>query len=164
MRPASTERLRFGQWSPEDFDLAWSLWGDPEVTRLFGGPFSREQVQARLDKEIANAATCGYQYWPIFLVETGEFVGCCGLRPERDIQAVGFHLRPPHWGRGYAPEASRSVIAFAFETLGTTELFAGHHPDNVRSKRVLESLGFEYTHHQLYPPTGLQHPGFRLRR
>lgn len=164
MIPQPTERLRFREWSPDDFELAWSLWGDPDVTRLFGGPFSREQVQARLDREIANAATLRIQYWPIFLRENDAFVGCCGLRPERDIYALGFHLRPPYWGRGYAPEAARAVIAFAFDTLGAAQLFAGHHPENTRSKRVLESLGFAYSHHQLYPPTGLQHPGYLLGR
>ena len=56
---------------------------------------------------------------------------------------------------------SRAVIAHAFAT-GAKALFAGHHPDNASSRSVLEKLGFRYTHHELYPPTGLQHPCYRL--
>lgn len=164
MHPQPTARLRFREWSPDDFALAWSLYGDLEVTRLFGGPFSREQVQARLDREIANLAARRVQYWPMFLVENGDFVGACGMRPEGDIHALGFHLRPAHWGRGYATEAARAVIDYAFGPLGAEVLFAGHHPENERSKRALESLGFTYWRHNLYPPTGLQHPGYLLRR
>jgi RimJ/RimL family protein N-acetyltransferase len=48
--------------------------------------------------------------------------------------------------------------------LGAASLFAGHHPDNAASKHALERLGFRYTHHELYPPTGLEHPGYELVR
>ena len=56
------------------------------------------------------------------------------------------------------------MIAHAFGSLGVTALFAGHHPDNHGSRRTLEKLGFRYTHHELYSPTGLEHPGYELRR
>jgi RimJ/RimL family protein N-acetyltransferase len=164
MHPESTQRLRFREWSPHDFELAWQLYGDIEVTRLFGGPFSREQVQQRLDREIGNLTKLRVQYWPMFLIDNDDFVGCCGLRPHGEIYALGFHLRPAHWSRGYATEAARAVIDYAFTTLGATTLFAGHHPQNAPSKRALEGLGFEYWQHSLYEPTGLQHPGYLLRR
>lgn len=28
--------------------------------------------------------------------------------------------------------------------------------------KLLDKLGFEFTHHELYPPTGLDHPSFIL--
>ncbi len=43
-----------------------------------------------------------------------------------------------------------------------TGLMAGHHPKNASSQRVLEKLGFRYTHDELYPPTGLQHRSYLL--
>ena len=55
-------------------------------------------------------------------------------------------------------------MRYAFDRLVATELSAGHHPANVASRSVLEKLGFRYTHDQLYPPTGLQHPTYRLTR
>lgn len=160
-----TERLGFCCWSRADMDLAMGVWGDPEVTRLIGGPFSREQVAKRLAREIATMRSHGVQYWPIFLLATGEHVGCCGLRPykaEERIYETGVHLRKAYWGQGYALEATRAVMAYAFDTLGVKALFAGHHPANASSRRVLEKLGFRYTHDEFYPPTGLHHPSYML--
>ena len=163
-----TPRLGFRLWSDVDGALAMSLWGDPNVTQLFGGPFSAGEIVARLEREIAQQANHGVQYWPIFLLDSGEFVGCCGLRPypsaERQgtIYELGFHLRPQFWGRGLAIEAARAVIAFAFEDLSATSLFAGHHPDNAASARLLEKLGFRYEHDEFYPPTGREHPSYVL--
>lgn len=104
------------------------------------------------------------QYWPMFALKDSEFVGCCGLRPYKETLELGFHLRPEYWGRGLAEEAARGVIAYAFYGLRMEVLFAGHHPENRASKRVLEKLGFGYTHDEVYPPTGLMNPGYLLRR
>ena len=160
-----SERLGFRSWSDADMDLAMALWGDPEVTRLIGGAFSREQVQERLSREIATMQSHGIQYWPVFLLTTGEHVGCCGLRPyksEEGICEIGIHLRRAFWGQGYALEATRAVIKYAFKILGVKGLFAGHNPANETSRRLLEKLGFRYTHDEYYPPTGLNHPSYLL--
>jgi RimJ/RimL family protein N-acetyltransferase len=161
-----TRRLGFRRWSENDFDLAQALWGDPEVTRLIGGPFSSEQVRQRLSREIVSFNEHGIQYWPIFLLATGDHVGCCGLRPykvEDRVYELGFHVRKAHWRQGYALEAARTVIDYAFAALAATALFAGHNPANEPSRDLLLKLGFQYTHDEYYPPTGLQHPSYLLR-
>lgn len=160
-----TERLGFGRWAKEDLALASALWGDPKVTGLLGGPFTADQVAERLAKEIVSMAACNVQYWPIFLLENGEHVGCAGLRPyqvEVGIYELGFHLRREYWGRGLAQEGALAVVHFGFETLGVKALFAGHHPANAASRRILTKLGFEYVRDEYYPPTGLEHPSYRL--
>ena len=160
-----TQRLAFRAWSPDDFPLAHSLWGDLNVTRLIGGPFSEEQVRQRLAKETASLRTNGVQYWPVFLLEDGDFAGCCGLRAyrnEKKILELGFHFRPAYWGQGLAVESARAVIKLARESLKAEGLFAGHHPDNQASRRVLEKLGFHFTHDEFYPPTGKMHRCYRL--
>ncbi len=160
-----TERLGFGRWTLDDLPLAIALWGDPEVTRLLGGPFSEERIKERLSREIDTMTRAGVQYWPIFWIETGDFVGCAGVRPykpEARILELGFHLRPAYWGKGLAAEAGSAVIKFAFTELGSAGLFAGHHPLNLASQRVLEKLGFQQTYEELYPPTGLMHPSYLL--
>jgi RimJ/RimL family protein N-acetyltransferase len=85
---------------------------------------------------------------------------CQLLRPyksEEGICELGFHFRPQHWGQGVAVEAARAVIHHASESLKARALFAGHHPDNQASARVLEKLGFEFTHEEIYAPTGKTH-------
>jgi [ribosomal protein S5]-alanine N-acetyltransferase len=160
-------RFGFRHWTKEDLPLALAVWGDSAVTRFVGGPFSPEQVAQRLDREIASQDNYGLQYWPIFLLEAGEHVGCAGMRIynlEEKIYAMGFYLRPKFWGQGFSTEAGRAVISYAFDALGASALFAGHHPENAASKKVLAKLGFQFTHKQLYPPTGLEHDSYLLKR
>jgi len=93
-----TSRLGFRRWREDDVDLAVGLWGDLEVTKLFDGrgALSRNQVKERLFQELAHERKFKVQYWPVFLLESGEHVGACGLRPyeiDRKIYEIGFHLR-----------------------------------------------------------------------
>lgn len=162
-----TPRLGFRCWTSEDFDLAWGLWGDHQVTRLIDarGALSPQQVQEKLEYEIAQEKQIGLQYWPIFLIDSGDHVGCCGLRPydpQRHILEIGFHIRSALWGKGYATEAAQAIIAYAFDHLGVKALFAGHNPQNTASADLLKKLDFGYTHDEYYQPTGLQHPSYLL--
>jgi RimJ/RimL family protein N-acetyltransferase len=162
MPPPPTARLLFRAWTADDFPLAYALWGSADVTRYIGGPFSAEYVRARLQREMDTEAQGGVQYWPIFLRDGGEHAGVCGLRPRNDIYALGFHLHPHFWGQGLAREAADAVIAYA-DAIGARELFAGHHPQNASSRKLLQRLGFAYTGDELYEPTGLMHPSYSLR-
>jgi ribosomal-protein-alanine N-acetyltransferase len=160
-------RLGFGIWTHADLPLALGLWGDPEVTRLTGGPLTAQQVRERLQREIDNHEAQGVQYWPIFLLATGDHVGCCGLQPHQPAEGIyelGFQLRVAFWGCGFAREAAAAVVTRAFTTLGIRALYAGHHPDNHASRGVLRRLGFHHTHDEFYLPTGQVEPCYLLRR
>jgi RimJ/RimL family protein N-acetyltransferase len=160
-------RLGFRRWTVSDLSLANGLWGDPAVTRLIGGPFTEEQIRSRLSLEMETQSAHGIQYWPIFLLATGQHVGCCGLRrrdPDRAIYEIGFHIRKAEWRKGYASEAARAVIAYAFDSTHAAALFAGHNPANESSRRLLQKLGFRFTHTEYYAPTGLDHPSYIFTR
>lgn len=168
MRPyfMNSVRLGFGLWNREDIALAHNLWSDPAVMLLTGGPLSESQVGERLAREMANQKRLSIQYWPIFLLQTGEHVGSCGLRPRtprEGIHEIGFHLRTAFWGQGLAREAAQIVIAHAFSTLHLVGIHGGHHPKNDVSRRILEGLGFRYTHDEFYPPTQLLEPCYLLK-
>jgi RimJ/RimL family protein N-acetyltransferase len=165
--PPPTPRIQFRIWTEADLPLAVRLWGDPAVTRWIDarGGLDEAAVQAMLARELEHARRHGLQYWPCFLRPGGELVGCCGLRPrpvEPRVPEFGVHLLPEHWGRGLAREAAAAVIAHAFDTLRVPALFAGHHPENQASRRLLAALGFRHTHDERYPATGREHPSYRL--
>jgi [ribosomal protein S5]-alanine N-acetyltransferase len=162
-----TARLGFRCWAAHDLPLARELWSDIEVTRFFGGPFSEEQIEAKLEGELARMKAYRFQYWAIHLLSGNEFVGCCGLRPYQPVEEVhelGFHLRPKYWGHGLAVEAARAAIAYAFDTIGAKGLSAGHHPGNLNSKKVIEKLGFVYSHNEYFPALGMDIPYYLLTR
>jgi RimJ/RimL family protein N-acetyltransferase len=168
LRLPSSVRLRFRTWQPDDLPLALELWGDARVTALISrSAWGPAQVEERLRTEMRFQETDGVQYWPFFLRTTGELAGCCGLHPrhpERGILELGFHLLPRAWGKGLATEAARAAAVHGLDHLGASALFAGHHPENAASGRVLAKLGFRYTHRERYPPTGLLHPCYLLAR
>lgn len=165
----TTTRLGFRIWRAEDVELAVELWGDAAVARYLhaDGPLPREAVADRLAWEIATQEERGFQYWPIFRLDDGTHVGCCGLRsyrPDEGVLEFGVHLRPAFWGLGLAHEAGVAARDHAFSKLGARALFAGHHPENAASGVMLRRLGFRYTHDEFYAPTGLHHPSYLLTR
>ena len=163
-----TKRLGFRCWTEEDQPLAMRLWGDSEVMSLLGGPLTAEAVRERLRLEQRTQREAAVQYWPIFLLETGEPAGCAGLTPwpagGPACLMAGVHLHRAVWGRRLGEEAGTAILRYGFEEVGAEEIVAGHHPENLASKRLLTALGFEFERMHLWPPTGLLHPFYRLRR
>lgn len=162
-----TKRLGFSIWSEKDLLDASELWGNEEVTKFIvsTGKMSEEEIYQRLKREIETYNKVKVQYWPIYLIETNENIGCCGLRPydsEKNIFELGIHLKEKHWGKGFAQEACLAVIEYAFNTLRVNALFAGHNPKNTGSAQLLKKLGFTYTYDEFYPPTGLYHPSYLM--
>lgn len=164
-----TERLGFSVWSVKDLSEALELWGNPQVTKFItaDGRMSEEQVQQRLNKEMDTFNKHHIQYWPVYILETNQHIGCCGLRPyspKNNILEIGVHLKEQYWGRGFAMEACLTVIKYAFETINVDALFAGHNPKNTSSAKLLKKLGFKYTHDEFYAPTGLYHPSYLMTK
>ncbi len=164
-----SERLGFSTWTKEKFLLAKELWGDINVTRLIDsrGKLDDNQIFEKLNYEIENYKKYGIQYYPIFLLDNNEFVGCCGLKPydlDKGVYEIGFHIVPKHWKKGIAKESAKRIIKYAFVDLKANELFAGHNPNNIGSKKLLHKLGFKYVGVEFFEPTGLNHPSYRMKR
>jgi len=158
-----TKRIGFSKWSEADAALAKALWGNADVTRYIcaTGIFLDADIQKRLEVEIKNDEKHGVQYWPIFELKTGDFIGCCGLRPHSDADyEIGFHLLPNFWGKGMSAEAALGVMEYAAGQMKVKTLFAGHSPKNLASEKVLKKLGFEYVRDEFYAPAGMYHPSY----
>jgi len=167
MEKFRTERLWARSWQIEDLPLAMELWGDPAVTALIDarGKLTEAQVHEKLCAEIEQERSTGVQYWALFDHRTGDFVGCGGLRPwvytpsAADFE-VGFHLVKRCWGKGFGTEAAQGALEYAWEELQLSKVYAGHHPDNRASERILKKLGFDFIENVFYRPTGLMHPSY----
>jgi ribosomal-protein-alanine N-acetyltransferase len=57
---------------------------------------------------------------------------------------LGYAIHADHWGRGYATDASRVLLRFAFGPLGKHRVSAAIGPDNEASIAVVKRLGFSY--------------------
>ncbi len=75
----------------------------------------------------------------------GAPIGLCSIDPREDGPEIGYWIGVPYWGQGYATEAARAVIGYAFGTLQYAALQAGARVNNPASRRVLEKCGFQWT-------------------
>lgn len=140
---ARTERLTLRPGWPEDADaLHAAIAHRPVVEKLARVPWPYTLDDAR--DWLARPA----EAMPVFTIHAHDLgpvprlVGGIGLHPEEDGLNLGYWVTPDAWGRGYATEAGRQVVAIARHALGQPRLAAYHHVDNPASGRVLRKLGF----------------------
>jgi ribosomal-protein-alanine N-acetyltransferase len=72
----------------------------------------------------------------------GAYMGGCGLHLKDGEYELGYWFGKSYWRMGYATEAARGVLEFAFAELRVPEVWAGWFHDNPRSGHVLAKLGF----------------------
>lgn len=154
-----TPRLLLRPWREGDLEPFAALNADPEVTEFLPGPILREQSDAMVARAIAHFAELGYGPWAVEVKGGAAFIGFVGLLVPRfeasftPCVEVGWRLAREHWGFGYATEGAEAVLAHAFGPLGMTEIMSFTVPANVRSRAVMERLGFQHD-----PKDDFQHP------
>ena len=81
-----------------------------------------------------------------FLITLDDaLIGGCGVARSDSGPELGYWVGVPFWGQGFATEAARAVIDYAFGSLGHDVLEAGARVSNPASRRVLEKCGFQWT-------------------
>ena len=78
----------------------------------------------------------------------------CGSREGWPGLEVGWMLARSAWGNGYALEAARAAVSWAWEHLDVDQLISLIDPDNVRSARVAERLGMTQAR-PAFPPVSI---------
>jgi RimJ/RimL family protein N-acetyltransferase len=79
------------------------------------------------------------------VIRDGRLIGGCGIDPREEGPELGYWFGVPFWGRGYATEAARAVVDYAFGDLGCETMLSGARVTNPASRRVLEKCGFQWT-------------------
>lgn len=142
-----TTRLALKMFSVADAASFYELNLDPEVLRYTGDTsFSSVTEAEAFIRGYTHYERYGYGRWSVFIKETGEYAGFCGLnyRPELHEVDVGFRLLRKCWGKGYATEAARGCIRYGFETCGLAHIVARAMRENRASIRVIEKLGMQF--------------------
>ncbi|WP_150273426.1 GNAT family N-acetyltransferase [Paenibacillus tepidiphilus] len=140
-----TRRLKLRMLTLADGEAVWRHFADEEVVRFMdiepchSLEDALEIIQFHLDDSGCR--------WGLFAKDTGRLTGTCGFHcwtrePEAKAE-LGYDLSPAYWGQGLMAEALAAVIAFGFAQMGLAMIEATVEPDNLRSLRVLEGLGFQ---------------------
>jgi RimJ/RimL family protein N-acetyltransferase len=139
-----TERLRFRQWRESDFPTYETWCTRMEIMRYLGGKtFDQIQAWRHLAYQIGHWQMLGYGYYAVEEKATGALIGRVGYtnHPGWPDFELGWTIIPEHQGKGYATEAARMLLAYAFDELDRQHVVSLIHPDNAPSRRVAEKLG-----------------------
>lgn len=148
-----TSRLDIRPYLEEDLGAILEMQHLPSFRAAFQEPaFSREHMLSlihkvqgyyvyNLEKQLKrlNLIVCHRNQ--------SQAIGWVGIGPfelEAGAFEIYYAIHPDEQGNGYATEASKELIHYAFETFDLKYLLASVDPENLASKRVLEKLGFEF--------------------
>jgi RimJ/RimL family protein N-acetyltransferase len=152
--PLETARLRLRPFSPDDLGALHAIHGDAHTARwLYHDARTLGETRELLARKVAGAAVHGEGEWlsaAVVLHETGELIGDISLLWASEVHRqgeIGFVFGRTHHGRGYATEASRPILDFAFQDLRLHRVVGRLEPRNIGSARVLEKLGMRREAH-----------------
>ncbi len=169
-----TERLILREWQEQDRAAFANLNADPEVMRHFPALLSRAESDALLERIQQHFARHGYSLWAVEVrgdtgltgasetspADSSPCIGFTGLHtadfaaPFTPAVEIGWRLAREAQGHGYATEAARAVLAFAFERLRLPEIVSFTSVQNAASRRVMEKIGLRHN-----PADDFEHPG-----
>lgn len=142
----SGQKIYLRDFLPEDFSSVHEYASSADVARWQEwGPNTAEQTLAYLESCLTEPSLQPRPSYNLAIIEKagGLLVGACALfirRPMREAE-IGFSLNPKYWNLGYATDAARTMIQFAFEDLGIHRIYATCRPENVASASVLKKVG-----------------------
>ena len=158
-----TKRLILRPMLQTDFDALLLIFTDPNVMAAFEHPpFTPEQMQRWLQRNLDHRHEFGYGLFSILLKETGGLIGDCGLEQMDDMHAaeLGYDLRSDVWSHGYATEAAVAVRDYAFDVLRLPQLISLIRVGNLASRRVAEKVGMTLA--EEFPRYGIQYWKYAL--
>jgi ribosomal-protein-alanine N-acetyltransferase len=148
----STKRLKLVDINLGDTSSLFEHFADQEVVAYYDLKAFKDETQAHelieLFKERFNKQL-GIR-WVIRFKDNNQFVGTCGFNswnPKMKSTVIGYDISREYWGRGYATEALREIVKFAFSgglPCGELNRIQGDTvPGNHASEAVLKKLGFK---------------------
>jgi RimJ/RimL family protein N-acetyltransferase len=142
-----SERLRLRPLAATDREPLHRHWTDADVRRFLWDDvvIDLATVDGVIERSGELLATQGFSLNALERLGGEALVGVCGLYQFPDLEPeLIYSLSRPHWGQGLATEASRVVIADAFERLGFTRVLARTDTPNRASVHVMERLGMQF--------------------
>ena len=141
-----TDRLLLRRFKLSDLNDFYEYARDPDVGPDAGWDYHRSKDESlSLLKKFVKSN----EIWAIELKGTSKVIGSIGLhrdrkRDNKSARMIGYVMNSSYWGLGYATEASRRIIEYAFEGLQVDLVSAYHYPHNERSRSVILKCGMTY--------------------
>lgn len=146
-----TKRLILKQPTSADFNDLLLLRTDREVMQYIGSGAiqTKDQVKEFIENAKTYADEYGLGFYSVFQKDTNNFIGQAGLFHlgfdvhQSDIE-LAYRLHKQYWNKGYATELAKALIEYGFNKFSFPKIIAIVHPENERSRRVMEKAGMSY--------------------
>ena len=153
-----TERLVLRSWREEDIAPFARICADPAVMATLGPVLDLEGTRALVERERGYEAQWGHTFWVVERREDQRLIGKCGIvrgriAPISGEVEIGWRLASGCWGHGYATEAAKASVQWAFANLEDDAVWAITAASNRGSRAVMERLGMEHL-----PELDFDHP------
>lgn len=141
-----TERLIIRPFQKTDLNNLHKILSNPDVMKYYPNPLNKKETKEWIKRNWKRQNDTGHSLWAIIRKSDKAFIGQCGLVKQnvegKEMIEVGYMIRNDCWRQGYALEAVRGVLSYAFNKLKINEVIALIDPLNEPSKKLAIRSGF----------------------
>ncbi|MFC6997231.1 GNAT family N-acetyltransferase [Rufibacter roseus] len=153
-----TDRLILREFTLQDTGFIINLLNSPGWLQFIGDRNIKTEEQAEsylANGPIKSYGQNGYGLWLVQLKDNSRSIGMCGIvrRDTLEHPDLGFAFLQEYTGQGFAFEAAKATMVYAKSDLAIPTLSAITLPENQRSIKLLEKLGFRYQSPITFPGT-----------
>lgn len=151
--PIETERLLLREFLVTDDAGMFELDSNPNVHKYVGKkPISHiDESRAYIEFVHQQYKDFGIGRWAVVLKETNTFIGWSGIKfitqsinNHQNFYEIGYRFIEEYWGKGYATEAGKAFMEYAFNEMKVEAIYAYADAGNIGSRSILEKLGLRY--------------------
>lgn len=137
----TTARLYIRRFKASDWEDLYAYLSLPEVVEH--EPYG---VQSKDDcKRLARSRAKSDSFYAICLQGASRLIGNLYLgKHAHQTRELGYIIHPTFQRQGFAAEASKAIIDYAFTQLGTRRIIALCSVENTASWKLMESLGMRH--------------------
>ena len=148
-----TERLILRAPGKDDFPAYRNFYADRRASAAYGGPLRSGLAWRKLAADIGHWSLRGFGMWTLAETDTGTAVGGCGIVWPDDWprHELTWWIVPGARRRGYAFEASQAAIAWAYDSLGWSQVETHMNDGNQAARRLAEKLGGKIIGRDVFP-------------
>ena len=156
-----TERLFMREMTMDDYDALYAVLADPEIMAHYPYAFDEARVMAWIQRNMDRYRAHGFGLWAVCLKQTGEMIGDCGLTLQNIdgeiLPEIGYHIRRDCQRRGYAKEAAKAALDWAFTHTDYPAVYSYCKHTNLPSYRTAEAIGMRFVKEYPDEVNGISH-------
>lgn len=144
-----TDELILRELTMDDLQALHLILSDQETMQYYPAPFELNKTRNWINWNIENYSRYGFGLWAVIIKETGQFIGDCGITMQmildNSVPEIGYHIDKRFWNKGYATQASKACLRYAFDVAKFDKVYSYQKYTNIPSRRVAEKMGMTLT-------------------